>query len=392
MKIYNYLLVLALFVLSMSAVLGATLNGSSSIYTFNVSNCIADDYAVGCGEQIIEYSCDITNSAFIDFAEFRIDGSLYNASKTGQNWAVNFLKLNQTSTINISIVLDRIYVTDTNSDTAVFDESVSVLHDCVTCSDVGTQDVCSIFDNTTIYHVFEPTGCQANFNETISCDYCSQDLNQVLGDCSYNNTQEVTYYDSNYFSCCDVTGLVSDCFIEVYPYNASTFQACSFLTQDFSCDFPDLAELSDKMNFNCLLPDNDDYKCVVNVFEDGRLLQVNPEFTPDSSSLINIGKSKSEPKEFFSPQNKLLNVYFTSKNLMTESEFMVEVVCSGDYNIYESQYLVEPFYNSAGASVNRVNWARENIGYLFVWLMIFFVLVVLLAFGFNKMRGKNTSR
>jgi len=383
----------------MSSVLGATLNGTSSIYTFNVSNCIADDYAVGCDPQTITYSCDITNSAFIDFAEFRIDGSLYNASKTGQNWAVNFLKANQTSTINTSIVLDRIYITDTNSDTAIYDENVSVLNDCVTCTDIGYQDACSLNDNTTAYHVFEPNGCQVDYNETISCDYCEQDIVQVLDECEVIDTglnniwiQNVSYYDANFFSCCDVTGLGSDCDILTHPYNTTTNQSCDYTTNEFDCEFPALAELSDRMSFSCLLPDEDNYKCVAGVYESGRLVQINPTYVADPQSLITIGGiATSEPKEFFVPQNKLLNGYITDKNLLTEQNFLVKVVCSGDSNVLTSEYFVEPFYNSAGASLNRINWARENVTYLFAWLIIAFILIALLAFGFNKLRGK-TSR
>ena len=387
MKYKIYLLIM-LLVLAIPFSFGATLNGTSSIYTFNVSNCVADDYVVGCDPQTIKYSCDVSNTAFADYVEFRIDGTLYNASKVGFNWYVNYFKVNQTSTINESLVLDRIYITDTNSDTAIFDDNVAVLHDCVTCTDVGTQDACSIYDNTTIYHVFEPVGCSVDFNESIFCDYCSQDLNQVLGECQINNTQSVSYYDANFFSCCDVTGWASDCFILDYPYNETTSQACSFLTQDFVCVIPALAELRSEMAFTCLLP-SDDFTCVVNVYEDGRLLQVNPQAKDYATGLFTLKGERIEDKEYFSPNNNVVNAYFTDDNLLTDKAFMVETSCSDGSQVIKSQYMVEPFYNTLGGVNNRLVWAKDNAIYMMIAGLIVVLVALFIGYLVRSGKGKN---
>lgn len=392
MKKYN-ILMFCLFLLMVPFSLGASLNGSSSIYTFNVTNCQADNYFVNCSPATIRFSCDITNSAFIDFTEFKISGSLYNATRIGQNWYYDYLKPNQTSTVNTTINFTRIYITDTNSDTAVFDEdNISIVNDCVTCTDVGYQDVCSIFDNTTFYHVYEPTNCSANYNETINCNYCSEDLQQTLGDCQINNSQTVQYSDLNYFSCCAVTSIGNDCSILSYPYNETTNQNCSFLTQDFQCDFPNLAELKSKMPFSCLMNDSDDYRCVVNVFEDERLIQVNPEYKQYSTGLLTIRGKDIETKEYFTPENRLLNVYFTNKNLLTDKQFKVEVKCSSLTNVYESQYLVNPFYNTASGVLNRFKWSKDNMVYLLVWSGVIMLGILLTAFALSQLRGRKTSR
>ncbi len=386
MKKYDLItfILICLFLIPFS--LGATLNGSSSIYTFNVTNCQADDYLVNCSPQTIRFQCDITNSAFIDFTEFRIDSVLYNASKVGQTWHFDFLKLNQTSTVNTTIVFDRIYITDTNSDTAVFDENVSVVHDCVTCSDVGFLESCSLNDSTIDHHIFEPTGCDVDFNESVVCDYCIQDLQEVIGDCQLDDTQNVTYFDANYFSCCAITDLVGDCSILISPFNETGVQNCSFLTQNFSCMIPSLAELKDEIPFSCLMPDNNNYKCVVNVFEDGRLLQTNPQQVAYNTGLI--GSKRIETREFFTPSNSILNAYFTDKNLLTEKEFRVDVVCSDGSSVLTSQNLVTPFYNTASGVLNRVNWAKDNIGYLMVILVIVILAVGLLAFFYWQFKRR----
>jgi len=392
-KKYNFLLFsVLLLVIGLRFVSGATLNGSSSIYNFNVSNCMADIYFVGCSEEIILFSCDVTNKQFINFIEFRIDNNLFNATIIGFNAQLNFLKLNQTFTVNESIVFDRIYITDTNGDKVVFDDSVSVLHDCVTCTDVGYTDSCSVFDNTTVHHVFEPVNCSVDFDEVVSCNYCSQKLVEVLGVCQVNNLQNVSYYDANFFSCCQVTGLITDCFINFYPYNETTIQSCNYLIKDFDCNFPSVAELRSEMPFSCLMNDSVDYRCVVNVFEDNRLLQVNPEFKDYNSGLLTIKGERVEPKQFFTPENRLLNVYFTNKNLLTDKEFMVEVVCSGDGKVFKSQNIVKPFYSSAGGVLNRLVWGRDNATFLIVGFLLVVLIILFVGWSINKFRGGRTSR
>ena len=366
-------------------VLSATLNGTSSIYTFVVSGCVVDTAIVGCNETSVEFSCSITNHQFIDFAEFRIGGVLYNASNIASTFSVDYVKPLSNSTINTSIVLDRIYITDTNSDTAIFTDNVSFRHDCLTCSDVGVADSCSVFDNTTFRHVFEPTGCDVDFNESVVCNYCSEDLQQYLGECLVNNTQSVQYVDLNYFSCCVATGISSDCSIEVYPYNETTIGSCSFLTEDFVCNIPSVVEFDDKMTFSCLLPDNDDYSCVVKVFESGRLVQINPEQTIYGNGLISF--KKEESKEFFTPVNKVLNAYFTKKNLITDKDFVVEVECSNGEDVYVSQQLVEPFYKDASSVLARGVWFKDNAAYMFIGLFFALIIAGIIGYAWVSIKG-----
>ena len=379
------------FVLVIPFSLGATLNGSSSIYTFNVTNCMANETVVGCNASSIRFSCDITNSAFIDFTEFQIDGVLYNASRVGMNWRYDFFKPLQNTTLNTSINFTRIYITDTNSDTAVFDEdNVSVLHDCVTCTDVGFADNCSVFDNTTFYHIFEPIGCQADFNETVSCNYCSEDLLQTLGECQVNDSQIVQYSDLNYFSCCAVTNLSSDCSILVFPFNETTYQNCTFFSNDLSCDFPSNVEFDERMNVQCVIPltfVNESFSCVSKVLEDDRLLQVNPEFETYGTSLLSW--KSQESKEFFTPDNRLLNVYFTNKNLVADKNFVFEVTCTSDQRQLNSSAFMNPFYRDATFVVARGVWLKDNAWFIIVG--IFFALIITFWIGLmvrNILRAK----
>jgi len=384
-------LILMLMLLMIPSVLSASLNGSSSIYTFSVTNCIADEVQVGCEPETIIFSCDVTNKQFIDFIEFRIDGSLYNASFLGVTASVNFFKPNQTSTINTSILFDRILITDSNSDTAIYDESVSVLNDCLTCTDIGYSDSCSIFDNTTAYHIFEPLGCDTDFNETIICDYCEQDIEQILDDCTINDTQFVSYVDNNFLSCCFVTGISSDCSILSSPYNETGSQFCSYFLDELNCDFPSLTEFDNRMIVDCKIPleySDEDFSCVSKVYEDGRLVQVNPEYTDYGNSFL--GLRRTEPKEFFTPDNRLLNVYFTKKNLLTEKDFVFEVACESDERTLVSGNFVQTFYKDSSWVANRIKWGKDNATYLIIAL----VMVVIIAgfVGLTIKKGRGNSR
>lgn len=371
------------------SVLSASLNGSSSIYSFNVSNCQADFVQVGCSPITIEFSCDVTNKQFIDFIEFQIDGSLFNASFLGVTASYDFFKPNQTFTVNTSILFDRIYITDSNGDTAIFDESVGVLHDCLTCTDVGFADACAITDNSTFHHVFEPFGCAVDYNETIICDYCVQDIVQVLGDCTVNNSQSVSYVDNNFLSCCFVTGIGSDCSILSSPYNESGSQFCSYFLDELNCNFPFIAEFDDRMLVDCKIPlefSDEDFSCVSKVYEDGRLIQVNPEHTDYGSSLI--GWKREESKEFFTPNNRLLNIYFTKKNLITDKDFVFEVVCDSNDRTLVSGAFVQTFYEDTSWVANRVKWSKDNVTYLIVAVVFLLMIAGFIGFLIKKGRGR----
>lgn len=71
-----------------------------------------------------------------------------------------------------------------------------------------------------------------------SCNYCSQNLEQVNGSCLVNNTLVSYWVDNNFLSCCSVTNIASDCNISFNPFNE---------TSVFSCDFP-LTEVVDDLN------------------------------------------------------------------------------------------------------------------------------------------------
>ena len=271
----------------------------------------------------------------------------------------------------------------------IVSESV-LIQTCVSDWVCDGFDICAVDDTTTCNSVVDNNACgfayTGNYSEVeATCNYCSQSLVQVLGSCGVDETQSVSYYDNNFFTCCDVTGLSSDCSILVNPYNTTTSQSCSYLTVDFNCTIPSNVEFKDKMSYTCVLPFNDNFSCVNEVYEDGRLLQVNPEYKDYTTGLI--GGKAVELKTAFTPSNNLLNAYFTDKNLLTDKTFTVKTVCSGDSGVLSNEIIVTPFYEGVSSVINRGVWLGNNAGAVILWVILGLLLVVTLGWAVKKSRG-----
>ena len=242
MKEFKLIILIALFILTINNTIAAEVVGSSSIYTFEITDCQTDYSVVDCNQTTIKFECDINNQQFIEEVQFEINGVLYTTTKAGNNFYYNYIKPEQTSTIYTTINHTDVYITDTNDDTAHYENNYSsVINNCSVCEDVGSIGECTIYDNRTIYHIYEPSGCQADYNETVSCNYCSEDIQENRSECSIYNNQTLSYYDNNYDICCNVTNLISDCSILFTPYNETTVESCNYTCNEiwqpiYSCD------------------------------------------------------------------------------------------------------------------------------------------------------------
>lgn len=232
-----------LFILiTLQFTMAATVGGNSSIYTFEITDCQADYITVGCNQTTIRYECDINNPQFITNIKYKINDVLYTTTKSGLNYYVDYIKVQQIITINTTINHTDVYITDTNSNIAHYENLyTNVSHDCVVCTDVGYIENCTVYDNRTIYHIYQPYGCEVDYNETVSCNYCSEDVEQILGECSVTNEQTMNYTDNNYENCCVITGLISDCSILFPPYNNTIIQSCNYTCNEiwqpiYECD------------------------------------------------------------------------------------------------------------------------------------------------------------
>ena len=230
-------------------------------------------------------------------------------------------------------------------------------------------------------------------SEVVSFDitnYCSEDIViDEVGVC-INDSQNVTYADDNFLSCCYVTGLESDCSILFSPYNETDTQSCnstSVLTSDFTCSIPALIEFEQRMTFSCVLPDFQEYNCIVNVFENNsRLVQTNPEKMEHNTGLI--GSKLQEDREYFTSFGGILNAYFKKDNLLTDTTFRVDTICTNGSIIYTSQTNVNPFYDGLSAVANRTVWLKNNAGYVILGFFFALLLLSFIAYSYNKVRRR----
>jgi hypothetical protein len=91
------------------------------------------------------------------------------------------------------------------------------------CNGVADSHVCGI----------AYTGDYSEFDD-ISCNFCSRNIVPVNQTVCYANLLTATYEDLNFSTCCDVTGIGTDCYNDVIQ-NVSTYsieQSCSLFTYE----------------------------------------------------------------------------------------------------------------------------------------------------------------
>jgi len=226
-----------------------------------------------------------------------------------------------------------------------------------------------------------------------SCNYCSEDLEMINDTCD-GEFQNTYYVDNNQATCCDVTGLLSDCSILYSPYNETIQTNCSVLVNDFNCSYDSQPILKTKMNVVCEMPDNKTYSCVNNIKwydpanANFNLLATYPEYKQTSLSILALA-SEQDTRESFIPENRLVNTFYKKKNLRTDTKFITEVLCtSNDGTSIKSQYFITPTYDKPDWFLNRTIWAGNNAQFLILAFIIISILLGLTALAIKKIKGK----
>lgn len=251
---------------------------------------------------------------------------------------------------------------------------------------------CEITNNyTKTYYDYNDCGTTADLpidNNTIgSCNYCDESIFQNTSECESNGTQTVSYFDNNYASCCAVTGLLEDCSILYPPYNTITTQNCIPLLTQINCTLDPQPILNPKINVNCVMPDNEEYCCVVNTYQGTNLLATSPEYKNPSSSILTLG-IESETRNCFPTTNKLLNAYYTTKELRPKIGYTIEVLCTSNSSTLRTQSNIMPVYHTEDWLTARINWFGDNpmtlIGTGLLILAVIFLLILII----KKLRGR----
>jgi len=223
-------------------------------------------------------------------------------------------------------------------------------------------------------------------NGTIqSCNYCSENLQQILGICYPNGTQSISWADNNYYSCCYITGLSTDCNILTYPYNETTTQSCQYYNNDLgniTCQNEPNFNVREKEYCLAYIPNqylNETFKCISYVTELSSLeiLQTNPEYRERTTSFLNFGKDP-ETREYFEPANALVNFYYTDKNLNPENDYTLTIECSSQYRTLKSQMNFQMAYEDYEFVFFRTKWMMANAPYIIGGILMIFIIIGIL--------------
>lgn len=271
------------------------------------------------------------------------------------------------------------------------------------CVEDWVQDAisCLINDSYLISYT-DQNACGTTLNLPVdnntysSCNYCTQDIEQVTSSCYQINSslyQNVSYIDNNYYSCCVITSLPSDCGILSAPYNQTTIESCNIslendflieldIDQEFGFGFGGIN--SDKVTGKIWINDtNTTYYCLSYVKTTlGQLLQTNPAYTERvEGGLLQLTPKEVESREFFVTKNGLSSVYWTDNNLIKdERDYIWGVECSGNNQLLKSELLGSAGYEGVNEPITRWVWAKENVFGIFTAGMIIMLLGIALFF------------
>jgi hypothetical protein len=390
----NQITLIVLILLTIPILAQATIiTGQGSSYVFNITNCNAQPTTpLNCSPSTIRYECTIENPAFIDIVEFRIDGTDYLAtqnSSTPNQFYLIYNKPQDYTSSNTPLSFDRQSITDTNSKKVNSYEVVTINKNCELCSYTLTKTYltnCSTIDQRIAQYTSSNETCIPSYNETETCNYCSENIQTTYTACNTNNTQTISYEDINYNTCCAITGLYTDC--SIYSlYN--TTQSCSIYTQDFNCTVDTAPVLHDKMNVVCNLPSSEPQNCVVNIYQQNNgirnLLQTSPEYKVTTNAFF--WARENEARTSFTNTNTLLNAYYTQKEIRANTDYDLEVVCSTNLTSITYNTRIRPQYATPDQVSHRLTWAKDNFAFVFITFIAIIIIIIVLLQLWYRIRG-----
>jgi len=248
---------------------------------------------------------------------------------------------------------------------------------------------CYVNDTKQIWY-YDTNDCNStnypyNYGDIVSCDYCYPNLDQIFGDC-INGTQEISWVDYDYYSCCAVTGLESDCYIDEDPFNTTTTQTCYWnnLTTELgnlSCQIQPNMGIKDKEYCIAHIPleySNESFKCIA-IIRNGytnEIIQTTPEYRETSQTFINLNP-EADTREYFSPANTIVNFYYTGKNLNPDNDYILSILCSSEERSLTSEMRFSMGYEDVSFVFFRVKWLMANAPYVIAGIIVAFILILI---------------
>lgn len=359
---------------------GVQVNSSTDIYSFDVTNCQVNETSLGCSDAWVQYSCDISNYAYIDYTLLRIEGTDYTASRTNQLFFYNYHKGVTTTSINTSLDFERVTIHDVGGGVALYFPQLSVNLSCHACAYTIIPGVCQMNDTHIVQYIGDGSANCTSYNATESCDYCTPAWS-ITSACAENNTEFRTYADAN--SCYGVTSLYADSCSYSFA-NCDSVISCSYLRNDFNCPYdlnPWIDLAGNRISWYCSLPNGTDYHCISYVKQLGQVIQTNPQQKTYSSGVMPV---EQETREFFTAQNGLVNPYFTTTNLKANVTYIFGVECSSPSGSLVTEHYVMPIYRSLDEVASRTVWLKDNLGFVLGGAIIVVILLALLLMAVGR--------
>lgn len=259
------------------------------------------------------------------------------------------------------------------------------------------NDTPCFVNDTYIIQYYDRNNCNStnypyNYGWVDNCNYCNEDLRQIRGDC-INGTQEISWIDYNFYSCCLVTNLSSDCSILFSPFNETTYLPCFWenLSSDLgnlSCQVTPNLGINDKEYCIAHIPleySNESFKCIAYVLNGytNEILQTTPEYKEVSQTFFNL-HPEAETRQYFTPANNIVNFYFTGKNLHPDNDYILTIECASSERILRSQMRFVPKYEDVSFVFFRTLWLMENTPYLIGGVIM---LIILFLIGWAIYQG-----
>jgi hypothetical protein len=381
-------IITALLILTLPALaISVQITGQGSSYTFNITDCTATNTTLNCSAETMHYRCLVDPIAFINNISFKVNGVEYATTQNFSNpneFYLDIYKAQEYTSDSTSFNLEREQITDTNNVKVNAYLTATTSHQCFACNanfNLTNATTCSIVNTYILQHTSSNISCAADYNTTETCDYCAPNIMQNATLCSNAGIRNVSYFDTNYTTCCLTTGLSSDCLINTAPYQPHQ-ENCNFYTNQFSCTYDDKPTLQDKINVICEMPDDSNYSCVINIYQNNSLLQTNPEY--QSTTNFALYPSQQETRTSFTPTNRMVNAYYTQKQLRPDVEFMLEAMCTSDNATLISQYQINPQYFTPDYPVHWIKWVGDNAGFVLIGAVITIIATLIIFAIFRR--------
>jgi len=373
----------------------------------SITNCLVNTTSIGCDETV-RLQCDVTD-----------DGFIYQVWHTTNFTGTGTVTTEQANRINDIYYIDRTIVggfneskdliftvanaTDLGGNINITYPNIYVNYTCSDCIENWIQDSnpCLTNDSYLISYT-DANACGTNVslpavNGTYaSCNYCSEDIVCIATtgcylDVNGSAIQNFTCIDNDYYSCCAVTSIYSDCSILYTPYNGTVQEPCDYVNSDFSLEVDTLTQYGlnifefkeNKVHGNIWLNDtNTTYSCISYVKTiQGDLVQTNPSYQAISSGLITFTQKEYDDREFFVTQNGLSNIYWTDHNIIVDGrDYLFGVECAGNGQVLRSEALVTVGYKQVNEPFTRAIWLRQNVIPLTVGMILLIIVIFTLYF------------